>query len=384
MSSCSCVTWKTKDQANQVRKKTSSPRKQHCTADIYLERQAQKATSLAKVLQCWIVSFQASMPFSSTAMAEAKCQEKKIAWWPETESCKASFQWTFIFSWATATSKKFASKGSCLQVVLGKAFTTRSPAFSWSCTQGYFGDGWTGTFRFERAFKSGKWWQVQTKDAPGTCGNCQQTPGNFEASWLLHPLWWLWETCASKHNYQQAFQASLLPRPDDIKAFWKLQENHPAWNKHPISKRSSSKCVPLLLHGDGTPVISIGKLWSKQLTIFSWTSMLGSGLTKDTLFHIWSVIDRSATAATWDAFFEQLAWSFNILWQGVWPSADAKGNKYPPGSPEALKSGRWFLLLPMVSDWWLRLYGCCPTITTLQPEGRALCPLPMHRRRRNQ
>ena len=79
--------------------------------------------------------------------------------------------------------------------------------------------------------------------------------------------------------------------------------------------------------------------------------MLGSGLTKDTLFHIWSVIDRSATAATWDAFFEQLAWSFNILWQGVWPSADAKGNKYPPGSPEALKSGRWFLLLPMVSDW---------------------------------
>ena len=39
--------------------------------------------------------------------------------------------------------------------------------------------------------------------------------------------------------------------------------------------------------------------------------MLGSGLTKDTLFHIWSVIDRSATAATWDAFFEQLAWSFN-------------------------------------------------------------------------
>ena len=71
------------------------------------------------------------------------------------------------------------------------------------------------------------------------------------------------------HNYQQAFQASLLPRPDDIKAFWKLQENHPAWNKHDISKRSSSKCIPLLLHGDGTPVISIGKLWSKQLTSFT-------------------------------------------------------------------------------------------------------------------
>lgn len=142
------------------------------------------------------------------------------------------------------------------------------------------------------------------------------------------------------HNYQQVFQSSILPKEGDIRAFWKLQQSHPAWKKHPLSKRSVAKCIPLLLHGDGTPVISIGKLWSKQLTIFSWASMLGSGLTKDTLYHIWSVFDKSAIPATWDSFFQELSWSFNILWEGVWPSSDAKGNEYSPGSPEALKSGQ--------------------------------------------
>eukprot|EP00438_Fugacium_kawagutii_P009843 Skav209194 [mRNA] locus=C9123531:153:1742:- [translate_table: standard] len=141
------------------------------------------------------------------------------------------------------------------------------------------------------------------------------------------------------HNYQQAFQASILPKQDDITAFWGLQKQHAAWKRHPLSRRSTSKCIPLLLHGDGTPVISIGKLWSKQLTIFSWASMLGHGLTKDSLFHIWSVFDKSAIAATWDSFFTELAWSFNILWEGVWPAADARGSKYSPGSPEALKAG---------------------------------------------
>lgn len=78
------------------------------------------------------------------------------------------------------------------------------------------------------------------------------------------------------HHYKAAWDQHILPDTGAIAKFWKLQEQHPAFKKHPLSKKANyqSKCVPLLVHGDGTPVVSIGKLWSKQLTIFSWASML--------------------------------------------------------------------------------------------------------------
>ena len=153
------------------------------------------------------------------------------------------------------------------------------------------------------------------------------------------------------HKYPKAWKASVLPDPEKITEFWKLQENHPAWKKHPISKRAtySTHCIPALVHGDGTPVLGIGKIWAKQLTIFSWASMLGCGLTKDTLFHVWSIFDKVANGATWDGFFTELAWSFNTLWEGVWPKADAQGNLYPVGSPERLKAGK-----PLAAG-----YFCC-------------------------
>ena len=35
------------------------------------------------------------------------------------------------------------------------------------------------------------------------------------------------------------------------------------------------KCIPLAIHGDGTPVTGVGKAWSKQYDVWSWCSLLG-------------------------------------------------------------------------------------------------------------
>lgn len=53
-----------------------------------------------------------------------------------------------------------------------------------------------------------------------------------------------------------------------------------------------NKMVPLALHGDGTPFIGIGRIWSRQLTIFSFNSLLGRGVTKDMQYHVWSCFDE--------------------------------------------------------------------------------------------
>ena len=53
-----------------------------------------------------------------------------------------------------------------------------------------------------------------------------------------------------------------------------------------------NKMVSLALHGDGTPVIGIGRIWSRQLTISSFNSLLGRGVTKDMQCHVWPCFDE--------------------------------------------------------------------------------------------
>ena len=46
-----------------------------------------------------------------------------------------------------------------------------------------------------------------------------------------------------------------------------MGKKHPAYSDHPTllaNKDFTKKLVPLALHGDGTPVIGIGKIWSRQ------------------------------------------------------------------------------------------------------------------------
>ena len=129
------------------------------------------------------------------------------------------------------------------------------------------------------------------------------------------------------HFYPDAWVASFVPQHADIAHFWKLQKSHCQWPGHPLAKRSDVQyCAPLSLHGDGTPALGVGKIWSKQLTIFSFCSMLSQGSTKNTLFHIWNVFDATTIDETWDHFFAELCWSFEWLFKGKFPHQNAQGH----------------------------------------------------------
>ena len=134
----------------------------------------------------------------------------------------------------------------------------------------------------------------------------------------------------------------MLPSLDRLKEFWKLQRAHPQYQSHPVLQSCPNfdqKMLPLAFHGDGTPVIGIGKIWSRQLTIFSWNSLLGFGMTREMQLHIWSFFDECSGPATLDEFFTILSWSFAALQTGKWPETNHLGQNYDPDSHEGKLAG---------------------------------------------
>ncbi|CAE7677342.1 unnamed protein product [Symbiodinium sp. CCMP2592] len=148
------------------------------------------------------------------------------------------------------------------------------------------------------------------------------------------------------HSYPAAFAKFMMPSGgiQKLKEFWRLQKaGHPAWRNHPIvSKKSfdAEHTLPLQLHGDGTPVVGIGKIWSRQLTSYTWNSLLAEGWTKDSMMPSWFCFDETeAGKETTDEFFRIICWSFACLASGVWPAANHLGAKYPAGTVEARRAG---------------------------------------------
>ena len=144
------------------------------------------------------------------------------------------------------------------------------------------------------------------------------------------------------HQYPQAWKQIMLPSLDRLKEFWELQTEHPAYQSHPVLQSCPNfqqRMLPLAVHGDGTPVIGIGKIWSRQLTIFSWNSLLGFGRTRDMQLHIWSFFDECSMPATLDEFFAILSWSLAALQKGQWPEKNHLGQRYSPDSNEGKLAG---------------------------------------------
>ena len=146
------------------------------------------------------------------------------------------------------------------------------------------------------------------------------------------------------HSYKEAWNSMIVPNVSRIKEFWDLQVLHPAYANHPILASNEvfrSKLIPLSLHGDGTPVIGIGKIWSRQLTTWSWNSLLGKGRTKSMQLQIWSMFDQTSSATTLKEYWAIVAWSFKALQLGKWPSEDHKGCKFPSSSAAGKRAGTW-------------------------------------------
>ncbi|CAE8616927.1 unnamed protein product, partial [Polarella glacialis] len=102
------------------------------------------------------------------------------------------------------------------------------------------------------------------------------------------------------HKYPKTWRKSVLPSEHKLHEWWEHVEEHPQMLNHPIKTRDQRARwgVPLAIHGDGVPITGIGKGWCKLMTMFTWSSLLGSGSTLDMLFWIWSVFDKLCIASS--------------------------------------------------------------------------------------
>jgi hypothetical protein len=136
------------------------------------------------------------------------------------------------------------------------------------------------------------------------------------------------------NNYNAFFSSSIVSDVSKTREFWKAVKDHPQMKSHPIASRAGYQklAIPLGLHGDGVPIVGLGKGWVKMALVFSWSSLLGAGNTLCSQFYIWSVFEKLCVVEegkrTLDVFFQILVWSLKWLWLGVWPDEDYQGKKF--------------------------------------------------------
>ena len=150
-----------------------------------------------------------------------------------------------------------------------------------------------------------------------------------QAAMLPHELF-----SAIYHSYSGAWRNSILPESKRVAEFWEAVKDHPQMESHPLLSRAGHKqfAIPIGFHGDGVPIVGLGKGWVKMALVFSWCSLLSFGNTLVSQFYIWSVFEKlcqsDACDGTLDGFFKILTWSFKWLWLGKWPTEDHQGKRH--------------------------------------------------------
>ena len=151
------------------------------------------------------------------------------------------------------------------------------------------------------------------------------------------------------HNFKQAFTTRMcggdLANPE---RFWNSMRDHPAYESHPVSQMSAaqrSKCVPVTFHGDGVPVMGVGKCWGRSADVFHWTCTIGKGATLQRSMLIFLIYKMYAVQAgdhqTYDVCWKILRWSFNCMKTGKWPTHDWNNLPYARGTKEYERRGQW-------------------------------------------
>ena len=172
---------------------------------------------------------------------------------------------------------------------------------------------------------------------------------------LPHVLFaWLYD------NHRDRFNKLFLgacPRKADVGAFWKemSKRKDPRLEGHPMRARPdwNTHAIPLSLHGDGVPVLQVGKSGAKSFEVYSLQSLFVTGSTltvKLMLFGLWSSI---ATDASWREVWRIVTWSLRWLYMGVWPPVDWNGEPWSDTHP----SERSLANQPLAGDYFGVIYA---------------------------
>ena len=138
------------------------------------------------------------------------------------------------------------------------------------------------------------------------------------------------------HQFRDHWNRFVCPGQAALQKFWAdiRSTGHPQLSLPDILNRADldDRCIPLFLHADGTPVTAVGKAGQSMMDTFSWGSSLVWGKTADSLFFILSIIVRSFSKVlgmqTDKHVARKLAFSFDCIWKGEFPSHDEFGVPY--------------------------------------------------------
>ena len=78
------------------------------------------------------------------------------------------------------------------------------------------------------------------------------------------------------HHYHAEWIRRVCPSQEAVARFWSSVQHGVQFLNHPVRHLANfrSHCIPIVVHGDGTPVVGIGKAWGRLMDIWSWSSML--------------------------------------------------------------------------------------------------------------
>ena len=158
-------------------------------------------------------------------------------------------------------------------------------------------------------------------------------------------------------HYPDMWNKIIYGGSEHCKQFWNSVRKGPHFQQHPVRTRENfeTQCVPLKLHGDGTPVTGLGKTWGKLVDIFSLSSLLVyqppvlANLLVFLLFQgLQCVRDGHHTLTV---FYRKLVWSFQILWEGKVPGEDWDGKPINEGTAgKDLLGGKFMCLWALICD----------------------------------
>ena len=137
----------------------------------------------------------------------------------------------------------------------------------------------------------------------------------------------------------------MVPDEKLIPKFWESFNGHPCMDGHPVLGREDykTKCVPLSIHGDETPITGVGKVWSRKVLLLTWSSLiaiLGGNNAEDCNVYITGVFEKfliptsERALGTMDCIWRILTWSFLAIWNGTWPAMGPWGRRYTKKSPK--------------------------------------------------
>ena len=143
----------------------------------------------------------------------------------------------------------------------------------------------------------------------------------------------------------------ILPDSSKLEQLWNSFSGHPCFEDHPLKAQSdfTTNVIPLGMHVDEVPVLGVGKIGVNAYFFLSWFSLISVAAGQqfqDTNIYIWGLFEKytveteDAVLGTLDTFFSIMRWSFQAIFDRVFPHKDWRGRHFPRNSREHERAGK--------------------------------------------